>query len=133
MRQRAAAIILKEKIFLLVTSPKIDFWFTPGGTLEEGETIEECLLRELEEELLIKDSSIKHYFDYTTKSNKGPGDIKVYCFFVEVKSEIKLSNKPEEVNELYWFSREDFVNKKLKLSDGIKNKLIPKLIEDGII
>jgi len=37
------------------------FWDIPKGKLEEGETIEECAVREVEEEVGAEDLSIDHY------------------------------------------------------------------------
>jgi 8-oxo-dGTP diphosphatase len=51
----AAAIIISKGKVLLARRKRGDshqgFWEFPGGAVERGETIEECLARELEEEL----------------------------------------------------------------------------------
>ena len=38
------------------------FWELPGGKLEEGETLEECLKRELIKELDLKIEVMRNYF-----------------------------------------------------------------------
>ncbi|MEI6377066.1 MAG: (deoxy)nucleoside triphosphate pyrophosphohydrolase [bacterium] len=57
MRLVTAAIIQKENTVLLARrgpgSTLSGFWEFPGGKVEEGETPEQCLIRELEEELNI--------------------------------------------------------------------------------
>jgi mutator protein MutT len=55
MKQVAAAIIISKGKVLLARRKQGDshqgFWEFPGGAVEPGETIEECLSRELMEEL----------------------------------------------------------------------------------
>jgi len=55
MKVVAAAIIVSEGKVLLARRKRGDshqgYWEFPGGVVEAGETIEECLVRELREEL----------------------------------------------------------------------------------
>lgn len=43
-------IIIKDTKILLVHELKTDFYMIPGGGLEHGESLEECCIRELQEE-----------------------------------------------------------------------------------
>lgn len=54
-----------QKEYLLVSSAKdfgeyTGFYYPPGGHVEDGEDIEAALLREIEEELSLKATIIKH-------------------------------------------------------------------------
>jgi len=53
-----AGLIWKEEKLLIATRPKgthlEGLWEFPGGKQEEGENLEECLKREIEEELDVK-------------------------------------------------------------------------------
>ena len=49
-RRGSRAIIVKDKNILITHEVRADLWMIPGGGLEEGETPEECCIRELEEE-----------------------------------------------------------------------------------
>ena len=57
MKKVTAAIIIKDGLFLIAKRKKSDKlankWEFPGGKIENGETAEECLKREIEEELRI--------------------------------------------------------------------------------
>lgn len=69
MTQVAAAIIQKDKKILICKRGAggncAFLWEFPGGKLEKGETLEECLIRECKEELEI-DISIKCVFAEST-------------------------------------------------------------------
>ncbi len=49
-----SAFVEKDGKFLLVYDPKFKFWRVPGGRVEFEEKVEDCLVREMEEELGIK-------------------------------------------------------------------------------
>ena len=55
MRQVTAAVVIEDGLLLLARRPPGDplagFWELPGGKIEPGETPQECLERELLEEL----------------------------------------------------------------------------------
>ncbi|MCR4284999.1 MAG: NUDIX hydrolase [archaeon] len=55
---------------LLVHFPNKNIWQLPGGKLEEGETIEECLRREVDEEADIDIKELKFYGYLKAKGRK---------------------------------------------------------------
>lgn len=64
MRQRATAVILKDKKLLLIRriKPDADYYIFPGGGIEDHETIEQALIREVKEELSLNIKSYKLLF-----------------------------------------------------------------------
>lgn len=58
MRLVAAAVIVEQGRLLLVRraadQPLPGFWELPGGKVEQGESLEGCLVRELDEELGVR-------------------------------------------------------------------------------
>ncbi len=64
MRHTIRGIIIRDRKVLLVTGHKADFYWTPGGGVEAGETIEETLRREILEELGVTITSLTPYNSY---------------------------------------------------------------------
>lgn len=50
IKVRAAAVLVREGRLLLVRQNNRPFWVLPGGTLEPGERLDACVIRELAEE-----------------------------------------------------------------------------------
>ncbi len=64
-RQRVSAIIIQDKKILLVHEKDIDHRSTPGGGIDDDETHEDTLRRELAEGLDITIETMKPYLSYT--------------------------------------------------------------------
>jgi len=94
-----AAIIQREGLILAARrkqgSHMAGYWEFPGGKIEPGETPEECLQRELKEELSIE-SKIGPFFeescyDYGTKQ------IRLLSYFVDYISGTFALNDHDEI------------------------------------
>ncbi len=48
---KAAGVLIKDRKLLMVKSRKSDLFLSPGGKIETGETPEQALIRELQEEI----------------------------------------------------------------------------------
>jgi len=100
----AAAIILvdKDKRVLIAKRPSTaeimpDFWEFPGGKMEEGETPEQCLNREVKEELGV---DLGCHFPLTFISEKRDGyHVIVYLY---VCRETKGIPSAQEGQEIKW-------------------------------
>ncbi len=104
----ACAVIIKgKKVFVAKRSEKMTLplkWEFPGGKINENETDQECIVRELQEELNIKvkiiDKLKNHYHNY--------GDIRINLipFVVNYyEGEIILL----EHSEAGWFSEKELL------------------------
>lgn len=120
MRHTVRAIILKDKRVLLVTGHDADFYWTPGGGVEDGETIVQTLHREIKEELGVTIKSFAPYYSYEYE------DQKVDNFLVTIDEDIKVS---EEITGYAWYSSKS----KITPSNGFIGMTLPKLTKDGLI
>jgi len=97
----AAAIILKDKTVLLARRRKGDhlegFWEFPGGKIHYGETLEECLRRELKEELGVE-VKVNTLF-YSTAHEYPEKIVHLHFFLCEIFSGDPM---PHESEELVW-------------------------------
>lgn len=109
MKQVTAALLLKEGKILIARRPGNDdlanYWEFPGGKIEEGETPEACLIREMKEELDI-DVNIGSFF-MESIFNYQQGTIQLLSYWTTWQSgELKLMAH----SEVAWLDRAELVN-----------------------
>jgi len=121
MRHTVRGILLKNKQILLVTGHGADFYWTPGGGVENNETIVETLHREIKEELGVVVTTYKPYYSYEYK------DQKVDNFIIEVEGDISAN---VEITSIAWY---DSNTTSTKLSNGFNEVLKPRLVADELI
>ena len=120
------AAIIKQEDSILVTQRGYGewkgFWEFPGGKMEEGETQEEALVREIEEELdiLIEVGERIETVDYDYPQFH----LVMYCFLCKIISG-KLVLKEHEAAR--WLKKNELVSVKWLPADvGLIEKLIQK-------
>ena len=102
----AAALIFESKKFLICQRPankrRALLWEFPGGKLEAGETLEQCLIRECQEELGVTIEVIKPFMD----SVHDYEDISIHLTLFEAKI---VEGKPEKLehNDIRWISTQE--------------------------
>jgi 8-oxo-dGTP diphosphatase len=103
MRKVTAAILVKDNKILIAKRPSNDKlankWEFPGGKIEDGETPEECLVREIKEEFNI-DIEVKTYFGNSIY-NYDHGSIELLAYLAHTES-IELT--PTAHDEYIWVS-----------------------------
>jgi|SRR3989344_1043977 len=130
MIRKAAALIIKDKKLLIVKPKDKPYYINPGGKYEQGETAEQCLKRELLEELQINFISFKYYKTYNfEKAAHADVPLVLELYFVDIVGNIAPFSEIEKVD---WLSREDFETKKFNLAPSFQT-YIPDLIKERII
>ena len=97
MRPRVCAAIIQDDKILMVRHKHKgrEYWTLPGGGIEEGESHEQALVREVFEETQLKAKVIKFLFDEAY--SKGI----TYCYLAAIdgNGEAKLGSDPEDFNK----------------------------------
>lgn len=107
MRDMTAALIIRGGRILLVHNTKHGQTRVepPGGKRESSESLEECVVREVKEELGIEIRPIKLFGMYRTNSPEG--EFGVYMYFSEiVKGEPKLMES-DKISKFDWYTPEE--------------------------
>ncbi|WP_407482820.1 NUDIX hydrolase [Elizabethkingia meningoseptica] len=120
---KLAWIELKDKAVLSTKSYGKDKYYLPGGKREPGETDEQALVREINEELSVTiDNKTLNYIGTFEAQAHGHEEgilVKMTCYAAEYSGELKASS---EIEEMKW----------LKYSDKDKISEVDKLIFDSL-
>ncbi len=112
-----AAIIKKDNLYLIVQRNKHKYlglkWEFPGGKVESGETFEEALLREIEEELSIVINVYEKIAEEKYKDNNI--NVVLHYFLCSHKSGTITLNEHED---FAWIEKKDFAKYDFAEGDG---------------
>lgn len=93
----AGLVVVKNNKVLLAYSNNKEAWYLPGGKIDEGETAQEALIREIEEELNITlDITRLNYFCHTTAPAFGEAKnviMEQECFLYDLQEEVEPSHE----------------------------------------
>ena len=129
-RTRIAGIIIQEGKLLMLRGRGYPELWTPGGKIDQNETDEECLKRELKEEIKADLIKAKFFKEYSSQSFYHPQNTTVQRVYI---TEIKGNPVPAaEIDSFVWLSMEDFKKHTYPMIPVTQNEIIPDLIEQGI-
>ncbi|WP_347217161.1 NUDIX domain-containing protein [Chryseobacterium sp.] len=107
---KLAWIELQNKSILSTKSYGKDKYYIPGGKRETGETDEQALIREIEEELnVMVDKSTLNYigtFEAQAHSHAEGIMVKMTCYSGQYSGELKASSEIEEIKWLHYSDKD---------------------------
>ncbi len=96
----ARALIIHDNQILLGKNLNRKYWSLPGGKIDRGETPEQCVLRELKEELDLDNLTVDFQLGIYHSRREGKRDT-IYIFVIFVKN--LIFNKQWELEDAGWF------------------------------
>lgn len=93
-------IVLYGNQILLIKNPSAKHWSLPGGHIEKGETPEQCIIRELKEELDLSINKTEFKLGEYISDNEGKYDT-VFIFVIKLPS--PNFTKQWEPDDAGWF------------------------------
>ena len=129
---KAGGILIQERRFLVNRSRGKDIFMSPGGKLESGETPEEALIRELNEELSIE-VELQDLTQFGTFYAPAAGEedslLKMSVFLVNRwGGDIQPSS---EIEEVLWIN--SLVPDGIKLGSIFEHEVLPRLKQGDLI
>lgn len=138
--KRAAAFILKDNKILLMKRIKdgVEYFVFPGGSVEEGETLEEALIREMKEEFSIDVVPGKMIYKKYIKNNYDTGRTSYFFLITDFVGQPELGGpEKKRMNENnqyypYWIKVEDIVKTNNLYSEGARNFIVDYLEKEKV-
>ena len=107
MKKVSAGIVCRNGKMLICQRPKgkslAGFWEFPGGKLEEGESLQDCLKRELKEELDIEVAVGDFFMESVYQYEFGEISLNAYFATLSADQEPVLKEHPQ----LAWINPKD--------------------------
>jgi 8-oxo-dGTP pyrophosphatase MutT (NUDIX family) len=122
-------IALSENKVAMVRSHNKSLFYIPGGKREQGESDEQALYRETEEELTLQldTATIRFYGEFLGQADgKQDGtQVRIRCYFANYQGEPQPA---AEIAELAWFTSED-----LPRCSTTAAAVLSQLKQDGLV
>ena len=123
---RCRALILNEGKLLVVKHTIDDNYYAlPGGKLEKGENPQECIIREIQEELGVIIQNPKLAYIYKWEDYKNRDNIEFLFLIENGKDFVDLTNNDRshafEIFEILWMEKGDDIN---LLPSQLKNEFL---------
>lgn len=128
----AGLLVIKDNQLLLAYSNNKKAWYLPGGKVDVGETTQEALCREIEEELNLKlnTDNLKYYCHISAPAygEKKNVIMEQDCFLYDLTETIHPSN---EIGEIKYFSLKSYQKEEKQVIGVIA--VFEQLAKDGLL
>lgn len=129
---KSGAIIIKDRKVLVARSVGKDFFNTPGGKEEPGESAAQTLIRELQEELGIEvaEGDFDVFGEFHAIAN-GHTDTPIVMTMFMVHSWQGEIAPTSEIEELAWV--DSHKNPTMQIGSIMEHDVMPRLVAQGLI
>lgn len=123
-------VIVKDKKFLINRKKGTTLFLMPGGKPEARESVEACLIREIQEEhkCTLVPESISFFGEFEDVAANEPNTM--VCIKLYLGTIVGVPHISSEIVEQRWFGRKDDAS---VLSPIIRNKILSELLKKKII
>lgn len=129
---KAGGILLKDRKLLIERSTGKDYFIAPGGTREEGERIEDTLIRELREEFSIEVTPGDfHPFGTFYAAAAGNKEKVIRMDVFTINHWVGEPTPSSEVEEIMWTNSN--IPEGTKVGSIFEHEVIPRLREQNLI
>jgi 8-oxo-dGTP diphosphatase len=97
--QCACLVDVQDQKLLLVKVRQNQHWYLPGGKIEQGESPDQALGRELAEELGIAIQNARYLYTVIAPAYGQAGDVELICYRAEWQGEPHAMG---EISEVAW-------------------------------
>ena len=125
------AVAIRDNKFFMVKKKGYDVWTSLGGKPELGETEEQALMREIDEEIHCQAEIIYKIGDFTAvAAHDSDAMVRLSAYLVDLKDEVKLDD-PEL--EQCAFLSEDYKKLGIRLPDSIEEQILPYCVKNKLL
>jgi len=124
---KIVAIVIKNDEFFMVRKVGKDIWTNLGGKPEAGETEEQALVREIQEEIHCDAKVLSRLGDFTAPAAFDDAIVKLSTYLVELTGEIRLDDP--ELEECKFIPK-NYKELGIKMPISIEEQILPFLIKN---